>query len=85
MKRKFIRPDGKMTENAVGYIINSTTMEIMFFEILGASEHDKIPALKVKGRELYRRIMIRRCFLVCESEDKQGISEENLKDLIKLK
>ena len=81
---KFMRPDGTMTEYAVGHIINSTTGEIMFFELLGTSKLEGIPTLKIKGQEKYKRIIIRRCFPVIDN-DIQGFSKKNILDLLKLK
>lgn len=76
----FIRPDGTNTEHAVGYIINSTTEEIMFFEILGMSTLGGIPTVKIRGEEKYKRLMIRRCYPVIDSQE---LSEEKIISLIR--
>ena len=54
----FIRPDGTNTEHAVGYIINSTTEEIMFFEILGMSTLGGIPTVKLSAKSHFGVVMI---------------------------
>lgn len=76
---KFMRPDGTMTKYAVGYIINSTTGEIMYFELLGASGFDGIPSLKIRGKEKYRRLMIRRCYPVIDNIQSLTVFEEGIK------
>ena len=81
MELEFRRADGTKTENAVGHIVNSNTGEIMYFEILGGSEFDGIPSLVVNGKELYKRIMIIRCFPVIDSDDIKGLSQKDIFNL----
>lgn len=57
---KFMRPDGTLATNSVGYSGEDPNGEVMFFEIA-----DNIsPTLN--GEAKYRRIVIRRVFPVME-------------------
>lgn len=83
----FMRPDGSNTGNGVGCVVNSTTGEMMFFEILGMSSLGGIPSVRICGEEKYKRLMIRRCYPVLNSEELSnlGCAKWALENQLKIK
>ncbi|MGP1530337.1 MAG: hypothetical protein ACTTI3_08420 [Treponema sp.] len=58
----FFGSDGQKAENAIYYAEDAHTGEVVFYELLGMSGIDGIPYLKLNGKNVYRRLLIRRVF-----------------------
>ncbi|MDO4765193.1 MAG: hypothetical protein Q4A29_03965 [Eubacteriales bacterium] len=67
----FCNAKGEVTQNAIYSNYDRERKEMVYYEILGQSGIDGIPYLTMKGKQLYRRILIQRVFPVKIEENKK--------------